>query len=152
MGVARTESIDEIKPLIELCKAGKLFDVQAWIKSGKPVNPPLPTKGRHKSPLEYAIDRGFHSLAEVLLKGGAEVTNTDRYNALEHAIRVHRLDLVELLLAHGADLHSVDMDDVFRTYDPQIMEFFIERGAERGERQPTGLCLLREDLPSASNL
>jgi hypothetical protein len=130
MGVTQTESFDEIKPLIELCKAGKLFDVETWIKSGKPVNPPLPTKQRHKSPLEYAIDRGFHSLAEVLLKGGAEVTNTNRYNALEHAVRVHRLDLVELLLAHGADLHSVDIGAVFGTYDPQIMEFFIERGAD----------------------
>ena len=36
----RTETYEEIKPLIDLCKAGKLFDVQKWITSGKPVNGP----------------------------------------------------------------------------------------------------------------
>jgi hypothetical protein len=130
MDTARTESVEEIKPLIDLCKTGRLFDVQAWIKSGKCVNPPPQTGRRQKSPLEYAIDRGFHSLVEVLLKGGAEVANNDRYNALEHAVRLRRLDMVELLLAHGADLHSVSMVDVFYSYDPRIMEFFIERGAD----------------------
>ncbi len=34
MEVTQAKSSDEIKPLIELCKAGKLFEVQEWIKSG----------------------------------------------------------------------------------------------------------------------
>ena len=38
--VRRAESHDDIKPLVELCKAGKLFEVQKWIVSGKPVNGP----------------------------------------------------------------------------------------------------------------
>ena len=40
-----TDTYDEIKPLIDLCKAGKLFDVQEWITSGKPVNPPPSASG-----------------------------------------------------------------------------------------------------------
>ena len=38
----RAEDYDEIKPLIDLCKTGRLFDVQAWIAEGKPINPPPP--------------------------------------------------------------------------------------------------------------
>ena len=54
----RAKDYDDIKPLIELCKAGKLFDVQAWIAAGKPVNsPPPPDKGaRRKCLLQVAVD------------------------------------------------------------------------------------------------
>jgi len=38
----RANDYEEIKPLIDLCKAGRLFDVQAWIADGKPINPPPP--------------------------------------------------------------------------------------------------------------
>jgi hypothetical protein len=75
----RTETYEEIKPLIALCKAGKLFEVQQWIASGTPVNPPPSVSGyRRKSPLEIAMDLGFHSLVQVLLEGGADM-NEPRY-------------------------------------------------------------------------
>jgi hypothetical protein len=33
-------NFDELVPLVDLCRAGKLFEVQAWIAESKPVNPP----------------------------------------------------------------------------------------------------------------
>jgi hypothetical protein len=82
----RTVTYEEIKPLIGLCKAGKLFEVQEWIGSGKPVNPPPSVSGyKRKSPLEIAIDLGFHSLVKVLLDGGADI-NEPRYWPLDHAL------------------------------------------------------------------
>jgi hypothetical protein len=33
-------NFEQIKPLVELCKAGRLFEVQEWIRAGKPLNPP----------------------------------------------------------------------------------------------------------------
>jgi hypothetical protein len=47
----RTETYQEIKPLVDLCKSGKLFEVQEW-----------------------------HSLIKVLLEGGADI-NEPRYHA-----------------------------------------------------------------------
>ena len=124
------ETFDEIKPLVELCKAGKLFDVQNWIKEGKPLNPPPEEKGnRRKNPLEIAIDLGFHSLVQVLLEGGA-AKDEPRYCALEHALSKRRLDFVKLLVRYGADIHSVDMTWVFDTWDPKTMRYFIENGAD----------------------
>jgi hypothetical protein len=77
----RTETYQEIKPLVDLCKSGKLFEVQEWIASGKPVNPPPSESGyRKKSPLEIAIELGFHSLIKVLLEGGADI-NEPRYHS-----------------------------------------------------------------------
>ncbi|OGV66339.1 MAG: hypothetical protein A2498_15325 [Lentisphaerae bacterium RIFOXYC12_FULL_60_16] len=128
----RAESYDEIKPLIALCKAGRLFDVQEWIAAGKPVNPPPPPEkgARPRSPLQYAINIGFHSLVQVLLEGGAEIEASWKYNTLSHALQEHRFDIVQLLVKHGADPKTVDMYDVFHSWEPAIMEYFIELGAD----------------------
>ncbi|MBS3779454.1 MAG: ankyrin repeat domain-containing protein [Desulfovermiculus sp.] len=123
-------SYDDIKPLIELCKAGKLFEVQDWIHSGKPVNIKQSQRGgRKKTPLEIAIDRGFHSLVQVLLEGGSIIAD-DRFNALNQALFKKRFDIIQLLVKHGADVSSVDMIDVFDTWEPKIMDYFIEHGAD----------------------
>jgi len=138
----RTETYEEIKPLIDLCKAGKLFEVQEWIVSGKPVNGPQSVSGyRRKGPLEVAINLGFHSLVQILLEGGADIKEP-RYNPLQHALWNKRLDLIELLVVYGADYHSVDMEEVFDTWQPDIMRWFIEHGAdvETGNPLAQALC------------
>ncbi|MGC8494153.1 MAG: ankyrin repeat domain-containing protein [Syntrophobacteraceae bacterium] len=124
-------SYDEIKPLIALCQAGRLFDVQTWISNGNPVNLPVPQEkgARKKGPLEVAIESGFHSLVQVLLEGGAETENS-RYCALDHALGKKRLDLMELLIEHGAGINSVSMGSVFASWEPAIMEFFLDNGAD----------------------
>lgn len=137
----RTETYEEIKPLIELCKAGKLFEAQEWIASGKPVNGPQSLSGyRRKGPLEVAMDLGFHSLVQVLLEGGAAI-DEPRYNPLQHALWNKRLDLIELLVDHGADYHSIDMEDVFDTWQPDIMRWFIENGADAETANPLAQAL-----------
>lgn len=139
----RSEDYDNIKPLIELCKAGKLFDVQKWVAAGKPVNPPPPPdkRARKKCPLQVAIDKGFHSLVQLLLEGGALI-NDGSYNALEQALFNRRLDIIKLLMENGADIKSVDMTWVFDTWDPAIMEYFIDQGAdvETGYPLAAALC------------
>jgi len=134
---------EEIIPLIDFCKMGKLFEVQAWISAGKPVNPPHPAdkKVRKKSPLQIAIDAGFHSLVELLLQGGAALEEA-RYSPLAHAVEKRRLDLVVLLVTYGADIHAVTMEEVFGTWNNDIVEFFINKGAdlETGNPLAEALC------------
>lgn len=134
----RTANQEEITPLVELCKAGRLFAVQEWIASGKPVNPPpVPIRGkRPKSPLAIAINRGFHSLVQVLLQGGAVQEPQGRDTPMSQAIEARRMDLVELLVEHGFDPAGVDMRDVFESWDPQIIGFFIARGGNVREDNP----------------
>lgn len=127
----RAETYDEIKPLIELCKTGNLFEVQAWIASGKPVNPPPPPakKARKKCPLQVAVEKGFHSLVQILLEAGA-IIQDGSFNAFAKALIDKRLDLLKLMVAHGADINSVEMIFVFDAWDPKIIEYFIEQGAD----------------------
>lgn len=126
----RARTYEEIRPLIHFCRAGKLFDVQAWISEGKPVERPLPVpkKASQKSPLEIAIEAGFHSLVQVLLEGGA-IIDDPRYNPLRHALWKRRFDLVQLLVDHGADVRSVNICEAFETWNMDIVEYFIQHGA-----------------------
>jgi ankyrin repeat protein len=143
MDVKRAGTYDEIEPLIKLCKAGRLFEVQDWISAGKPVNVPLEAYPRRtiKSPLHIAIEGGFHSLVQLLFDGGAALEEP-RYSPLLHTLEKRRLDLLELLVRHGADVRSVSMENVFGTWSSEIVEFFIERGAdlETGNPLADALC------------
>lgn len=134
----RAADRDSIAPLIELCKAGRLFDVQAWIVANKPVNVPAHTgKGRrHITPLQIATEKGFHSLIEVLLKAGAIQEPIGWGSPMDQALRMHRLDLIELLVAHGFDSKTIRMDQVFNTWKPEIIEFFILNGGDLRKDQP----------------
>ena len=138
----QAKTYEEIKPLIDLCKAGRLFDVQAWISEDKPIELPSPEAGkaRKKSPLEVSIELGFHSLVQVLLEGGAAV-DEERYSPLRHALWKRRFDIVQLLVEHGADIHSVGMDEVFGTWNNEIVEYFIDRGADLDTDQPLACAL-----------
>lgn len=145
----RAKDYDEIKPLVEFCKAGKLFDVQAWISEGKPVNSPIPvsTRKRRKSPLQVAMEAGFHSLVQVLLEGGA-AQKDPLYSPLSDALSKRRLDLVELFVDHGADIHQVSMNDVFDTWDNEIVEYFIQKGADLETDDPLAYALCSRIRPA----
>ncbi len=137
------DSYEEIKHLVELCKAGRLFDVQDWIAAGKPVNLPLERekRARRSSPLKIAMEKGFHSLVQVLVEGGAQF-NEQGFSALHHAVSERRLDFIELLVENGADIHSVSMDSVFDSWQPGIFEYFVERGADVETGHPLAIALI----------
>jgi len=127
----RAENLEALAPLVELCRSGRLFDVQKWIAAGNPVNPPsIQKKGtKTRSPLEVAIERGFHSLVQVLLQGGA-LQEPEGYDCpMNRALRARRFDIVQLLVDHGFDPKLVDMGEVFASWDPEIMSYFVDRGA-----------------------
>jgi hypothetical protein len=68
---------------------------------------------------------------EVLLRAGALQEPLSGYGSpVSRALQARRLDIIELLVEHGCDPCSVDMTEVFRSWDPSIFEFFISRGGD----------------------
>ena len=118
-------SIAEAKDLIRLCKTGRLFEVQDWIASGKSLCVPVESK---TTPLEVALKSGFHSLVELLLQNAENQELKNR--ALQLALSLKRLDLIELLVAHGAEISSVPFIDVLYVWDPSIIRYFLDQGAD----------------------
>lgn len=152
----RASTEEDLFPLIAMCRAGRLGDVQEWIASGKPVNLPLwgGKKTRRRTPLDWAVAHGFHSLVETLLKGGADYRTLDRHSPMPVALQSRRLDLAKLLVEHGFDVRSVDMTEVFAAWEPELMEYFIDQGADVETGMPlaealcegvrTALCVFRK--------
>ena len=125
---------DEIKELNILCRAGRLYEVEAWIREGKPV---LWPQRPSKSPLWVSINTGFHSLVELFLKSGVRPERAH----LQHAMFTRQTDMVELLVKYGADVHWVSFEDVFRTGDRQLMDLFIQKGADPIAGAPLAMAL-----------
>jgi hypothetical protein len=122
------------KELVRLCRAGRLYEVEKWIKEGKSLEAPTTKRGRQRTLLEIAVETGFHSLVELIAKHESSQSVKDA--ALGRAASSRRLDLVELLLANGANIRSVPMVDVLLTWEPTLIHFFLDHGADVVEGRP----------------
>jgi hypothetical protein len=126
---------NDAKMLLGLCRAGRLYEIEKWIEGGKSLDISEATKrGRQKSPLEVAVETGFHSLVELIAKH--ETSQSAKAAALGDAVSSRRLDLVELLLANGTDIKSVPLADVLLTWEPRLIRFFLDRNADVLEGRP----------------
>lgn len=147
--MTRAANVDELQPLLELCRAGKLFDVQQWIQQGRAVALPsgAATRRHEKNPLRVAMDKGFHSLVQVLLEAGAS-SREGNYDALEHAVSMRRPDLASLLIDHGADVGTVSMRLVVEMWEPEMVELFIANGASLVRDSPVAWGLIHKVRPT----
>jgi hypothetical protein len=118
-------SINEAKDLLRLCNLGKLFEVEEWIASGNSLCIPNDLK---VTPLEVAVDTGFHSLVKLLVR--AEPGSQLKNRALRRALSHKRLDLIELLVSHGAEISSVPFIEVLMLWDPAIIRYCLYHGAD----------------------
>lgn len=124
-------TIEEGKELVRLCRTGRLYEVDAWIASGKSLSVPSTIR---KTPLQVAVEIGFHSLVRLLARNDRDVTNLNQ--ALSDAVALRNLDTVPLLLEHGADLKSVPLADVLLTWEPKLIQLFLDGGADVLEGLP----------------
>lgn len=113
-----------------LCREGRLFEAEAWLKTGKPA------RHEHKNvrctPLGIAIEHNFHSLVEVLLRNGFNPTPKH----LWMAVRKGRTGTIELMLQAGADIRWLDFKQVVSWPNPAVLRLFIERGADTQSGYP----------------
>ena len=92
--------------VLRLCREGRLFELERWIASGHNIAMPSDYK---QSPLRIAIQAGFHSLVELLLRHEASQATKDE--VLATAIRLDQTPIVELALQHGASAKAVPLLD-----------------------------------------
>jgi hypothetical protein len=116
---------ENAESLISLCCQGKLYEVQEWISSGKSLDVAAECT---TNPLEVAIDRGFHSL--VLLLARSSISQEAKNKALANAVSKRNLEFVQLLLDTGAELSAVPFVKVVLTWEPKLIRFFLDRGAD----------------------
>ncbi len=122
---------EESKELLALCRAGRLYEIEDWIKAGKSIQM---AEGVRGTPLQIAVVKGFRSLIELLVRNESQVKLKNK--ALAWAIEHRRMDLAQLLVDNGAEIASVPFYEVLRTWDPKIIRFLLDRGADVIRDQP----------------
>lgn len=125
-------SEDEVDEFVVLCRQGRLYDVEAWIARGQPLQldpARRARRGRTTTPLREALAAGTYDLARLLLCNGYR-TGLEPYAPLDHALDARRWDLLDLLLDWGADPAGADLDRVFETYNRAVFERFRDAGVD----------------------
>jgi hypothetical protein len=128
MRKTRRDLPGEIQTLLSLVHAGRLFEVQAWVREGRCLRPPDNDQEKF-CPLFQAVERGFHSMVDVLF-AGKDWDQDDLDRAIARAMENQRVDLADLLLERGASATAVDFCDVCRTMDLDLMERYLRMGCD----------------------
>lgn len=137
------QSAEDVRPLHQICREGRLYDVEHWIAEGRPLQlaPEAVRKGtRPSTALEIALGRGQHSLALLLLRSGYRL-ELERYAPLNLALRARRWALVDLLLEWGAELKSASISAVLDTYNVELYERCRAVGYDLTEGHEMGVTL-----------
>jgi hypothetical protein len=107
------------------CKVGRLFDAQRLLEEVGTVNL---RKTQKWTPLFTAVDRGFHSLVELLLR--YEHAQWDLNKAYEGAQRRHRSDLAALILSAPSWSVPIDPVEVLATGDLSLARKLQNAGTD----------------------
>jgi len=147
--VTHAQSIEELEPVLAMCRGGRVFELQEWVRAGRPVALPVDVSARfaRRNPIRVASDAGFHTIVQILLEAGASVRHGN-YVALEHSVSLRRADVAELLIEHGASVHDVSMRHVIETWDPAIVDIFISHGASLSVGAPIAWGLVHKIKPT----
>jgi hypothetical protein len=121
----RPERDPTAEHLLRLCRDGRLFELQFWVAEGKPLT--LPSQYRY-SLLRISVDTGFHSLIEFLLQHEKEQARKDE--VLREACWRDAPALMRLALDYGAAVDAIPFQDVIETWDRDIVQLFLDRGAD----------------------
>ncbi|NWF73296.1 MAG: hypothetical protein HXY51_09705 [Nitrospirae bacterium] len=129
------QSPEDVRALHQLCREGRLYEIERWIADGKPIQvspQAIPQSTRLKTALQIALETGQHSLAVLLLSRGYRI-ELERYSPLDMALQARRWDLFDLLVQWGADLRSTDVYTVLNTYNVKLYERFRAAGYDLTE-------------------
>lgn len=127
-----TTDLDSLTELHQLCREGRLYEVERWIQDGRPLQLSADTElGRRRptSALEIALKKENQALVFLLLCNGYD-PNFERSSPLSLPLRARRGDLVDLLLDWGAHPNEVDLTDLFDTYNSKLFERFRALGVD----------------------
>ena len=125
----------EVSEPLALCKAGRFYAFEQWVAYGRPiqVTPDAPFHNRRvQSLLDFAIRSGGFDLVRLLLCNGYQL-DLEPQSPLNAALEHRRWDILDLLLAWGADPKGADVWRVLDSYERDVMERSWSAGVDLTE-------------------
>ena len=134
-----TSAVGDLAELHQLCREGRLYEVEAWIRKGRPLQltPEAERSQHYKSALQIALETGQHSLSLLLLRSGYR-PDLEGDSPFDAALRNRRTDLIDLLFDFGVDPHQVSLWALFGTYDRTLFGALPGRGCGSDQRLGIG--------------
>src|SRR6267378_2950512 len=126
---------EELRELVPLCRAGRVYEVERWIHEGRPIQAvtyKTPKKPAVETPLRAAVRTNHRDLVLLLLCNGYRLDLEPQGwdSALNVALGNRAFDLLELLLKWGADPKDVDLGTLFDTYKSDLFARFQDFGID----------------------
>ncbi len=138
--------VTELLDLLRLCREGRVYEVEAWIQEGRPLQAIDYRHGarshRLASPLRVAIETGQFDLARLLLVNGF-LPDLEQESILDVILRTRAKGYLDLLISWGADPKRVKPETVIDTYEVETMERFWEAGVDLTKGHDLALTLAR---------
>lgn len=139
--------------LIYASKKGLRELVDLMIQNGANVN--KKNQKTNLSPLQYALTYARSSVAELLIKSGADVNVTDVQGntLLSTAILSYNTYIAKLLIEHGADVNAPSgtnktpvLDTAISHLDKERVEFLLKNGADVTKGDPVSKAILTQQV------
>jgi hypothetical protein len=126
---------EELRELIQLSLAGRVYDVERWIQDGKPIqalNYKRQGKAPVVSPLRTAVRKKHRDLVLLLLCNGyrLDLEPSDLNSVLDEALGLRAFDILDLMLNWGADPTGVEAYSVVDTYKSDLIDRFWRAGVD----------------------
>ena len=154
--------LPDFQPLIEALEFGDIETVQLLLSAGAEVKSKrdshytaLHAAFRHEEELELSEQKDILELVKLLLKAGVDINSSLREDskdpsayygmtALEMAACAGSLDVIKLLLSHGAEMTDATLSFATRSGITQVVHFLLDAGANINGKAKHGNTALKE--------
>lgn len=131
----------ELEDLLGLIKTGQLFAVQQWLASHQ-LQHSTDREAKIRCPLLEAVESGFHSMVEVLVKAGGW-PQAQMNAAFDVATKNRRPDIAALLRQSGATMERMDFGEVCQSMNQTFMEDALRNGCSPSKGNAFAEVLVR---------
>ena len=123
---------EAIAGLLDLCRAGRIYAVETWIRAGKPIWLDAGAKrpGRPpQTPLGIAIETGQYDLTVLLLANGYPISTVDDF-FFESLLWDRKFAYFDLLVAWGVDILRASPGTILDTYSLALFDRYEAAGGD----------------------
>ncbi len=123
-------TFDALEDLHVLCRRGRLYGVEAWIRAGRPLWCAARPKRCTPSAFEIAVDTNQEDLALLLLANGFPFQTVLDDFEIARLLWDRKERFFHLLLAWGLDILRVTPRTILETYDPALFDRYEAAGGD----------------------